>query len=141
MSVTTTKFGPGTVTLGTTTPLDFSCEVLGGTVNHEYEDVTDARTTLCGDVIAGQVRRKDGLTFQLVNDLTAAGLYAYLMSNDLSEQTFSYEPHTDGASWSGKVQTRLPDTIGADEYGADLESEVTWPGVGVFTFTPATATP
>lgn len=141
MAIATTKFGPGTVTLGEGTPLDFSCEVLGGTVNHEYEDVSDARTTLCGDIIAGQVRRKDGVTFQLVNDLTTAGLYAYLMTNDLEESAIAYEPAEGGASWSGTVQLRLPDTIGADEFGADLESEVTWPAVGLLTFTAATVVP
>ena len=139
-TIKTTKFGPGTITVGAV-PLDFSCEVLGGTVNHEYEDVSDQRTTLCGDVIAGQVRRKDGVTLQLVNDLTTAGLYAYLVTNDLTEQPITFEPETDGATWSGTVQVRLPDTIGADEFGMDLESEVTWPGVGLFTFTAATATP
>lgn len=139
-SITTTKFGPGTLELGSV-PTDYSCEVLGGTVNHEYEDATDARTTLCGDIIAGQTTRKDGVTFQLVNDLTTAGLYAYLMANDLTEVDISYEPFTGGASWSGKVQLRLPDTIGADEFGADLESEVTWPAVGKLTFTAAVVVP
>lgn len=137
MTITTTKFGPGTITVGTV-PVDFSCEVLGGSVNHEYEDVTDQRTTLCGDVIAGQVNRLDGVTFQLVNDLTTAGLYSYLQTNDLTEQAIEFTPNTEGgASWAGTVQVRLPDSIGADEFGADLESEVTWPAVGPLVFTAA----
>lgn len=135
--ITTTKFGPGTMTIGTA-PTDFSCEVLGGTVNHEYEDVSDSRTTLCGDIVAGQVVRNDGVTFQLVNDLTTAGLYAFLQTNDLTDQAIEFTPFTGGASWDGTVQVRLPDSIGADEFGADLESEVTWPAVGPLTFTPAT---
>jgi hypothetical protein len=138
MTIKTTKFGPGLMTVGTV-PTDFSCEVLGGTVNHEYEDVSDSRTTLCGDVIAGAVNRLDGVTFQLVNDLTTAGLYAYLQTNDLAEQAIVFTPNTDGAaSWAGTVQLRLPDSIGADEFNADIESEVTWPGVGKLTFTPGT---
>lgn len=133
-----TKLGPGTLTVGTE-PVDFSCEVLGGTIRHEYDDADDPRTTLCGSIIVGNTTRRDGVTFQLVNDLSSTGLYAYLQDHDLEEADLSYTPNTDaGAKWAGKVQLRLPDELGADEYGAHLESEVSWPAVSTLTFTPAT---
>jgi len=130
-------FGPGTVTIGAT-PVDFSCEVLGGAVTHAYEDVGEARTMMCGTERPASKKRTDGLTFTLENDLTAAGLYAYLVTNDLTSQPFTYEPNTaKGATWAGTVQVTLPAEIGADEFGSPIVSSVEWSGVGAFTFTPA----
>lgn len=132
-------FGPGTVTIGTT-PLDFTCEVLGGKVTHAYEDVGEARTMLCGTVRPATKTRTDGLAFELENDLGAAGLYAYLVTNDLTEVVFDYTPNTaNGASWDGTVQLTLPSEIGADQFGSPIVSAVEWAGVGGFNFTPATA--
>ena len=129
-------FGPGTITIGAT-PLDFTCEVLGGKVTHTYDDVGDARTMLCGTKRPSSKDRTDGLAFDVENDLTAAGLYAYLMTNDLTEQDFDYTPNTaNGATWAGTVQLTLPGEIGADEFGSPIVSSVEWAGVGVFTFTP-----
>lgn len=138
-----TPFGPGTVTVGATgTELDFSGEVLGGKVTHTYEDSGEARTMLNGDVRPASKNRTDGLTFNLENDLTSAGLYAWLITNDLTEQDFAYTPNTPGAaSWAGTIQVTLPADIGADEYGTPIISSVEWAGVGAFTFTPATASP
>lgn len=131
-------FGPGTITIGAT-PLDFTCEVLGGKVTHTYEDVGEARTMMCGTERPASKRRADGLGFDLENDLTAAGLYAYLVTNDLSEQPFTYTPNTAQASkWVGSVQVTLPAEIGADEFGAPIVSTVEWAAVGAFTFTPGT---
>ena len=136
---TSVPFGPGTMTVGTT-PLAFECEVLGGKVTHAYEDVGEARTMLCGTERPSSKKRTDGLAFNLENDLSAAGLYAYLVTNDLEEVPFAYEPNTaSGATWVGTVQLTLPGEIGADEYGAPIVSAVEWAGVGAFTFTPAAA--
>lgn len=131
-------FGPGTMTIGAT-PLAFECEVLGGRVTHAYEDVGESRTMLCGTARPASKKRTDGLSFALENDLSASGLYAYLVTNDLAEAPFAYEPNTaNGATWTGTVQLTLPGDIGADEYGAPIVSAVEWGGVGLFTFTPAT---
>ena len=137
-------FGPGTLQLGLVeaTLTDFSCEVSGGKVTHAYEEVGESRTMLCGTTKAAAKIRTDGLTFNLENDLTAAGLYKFLLDNDLAEVFFSYIPETAGAaSWAGKIQATLPADIGADEYGSPIVSAVEWTGVGAFTFTAATATP
>ena len=136
--------GPGTLELGLveTTLTDFSCEILGGKVTHTYEDVGDSRTMLCGTVRPASRTRVDGLGFTLENDLTAAGLYQFLLTNDLLEVFFAYTPNTAGAAaWDGKIQVTLPAEIGADEFGSPIVSEVEWTGVGAFTFTPATTTP
>lgn len=139
-----TPLGPGTLKLGlaSETLTDFSCEVLGGKVTHAYEDVGDQRTMLCGEVRAASKVRTDGLAFSLENDLSGAGMYQFLLTNDLTEVFFEYVPSTAGAaSWEGKVQATLPEEIGADESGSPIVSDVAWSGVGAFTFTPATATP
>jgi hypothetical protein len=133
-------FGPGTMTLGAT-PQAFDCEVLGGKVTHAYEDVGEARTMLCGTVRPSSKARTDGLAFELENDLSATGLYKYLLTNDLTNVVFAYTPNTArGAKWAGTVQLTLPAEIGADEYGAPIVSSVEWAGVGAFTFTPSSTT-
>jgi hypothetical protein len=137
-----TKFGPGTITIGEApdTPIDIACEVLGGKVTHEYEEVGEARTMLCGEERGTSDTLKDGVTLQLENDLTAAGIYAYIQALPVgSTKTISFIPNTAGAAeWSGTVKMRLPADIGADEFGAPITSEVSWPAVGKLLFTPAT---
>lgn len=130
--------GTGTLTLGET-PVDFSGEVLNAAVQHEYEDIGDARTMLDGTTRAGSRKRTDGFTADVENDLTATGLYQYLVNNDLTEVAFEFTPNTDdGAVWSGTVIASLPSEIGADEYGNPIVSTVELTAVGTFTFTPAT---
>ena len=135
----TTILGPGTLELGGT---DYAAECSSASITHEYEDVGENRTMLDGSAkVAGQ-RRIDGLTAEIENDLTPDGLYAYLVANDGSEVPFTYTPNDeDGASWSGTVRLRLPDTIGADEYAAPIVSSIELTGVGIFTFTPIATTP
>jgi len=136
-----TLLGPGTLTVGTT-PLDFSCEVLGGKVTHSYEDIGEKRTMLCGTEKPAQRKRTDGLTFNLENDLSGAGLYKWLLDHDLATEAFVYTPNTAaGAKWEGDFQATLPADIGADEFGSPIVSAVEWEGVGAFTFTPSTPTP
>lgn len=138
MAAEFTVLGDGTLTLGTT-PTDFSGEVLGAAITHEYEDIGEARTMLDGTVRPASQRRLDGLTASIENDLTAAGLYAYLESNDLTEVAMVFTPNTaDGAKWTGTVVATLPSEIGSDEYGAPIASEIELKGVGTFTFAPAT---
>lgn len=133
-----TPLGPGTITIGTA-PFDFSCEVRGGSVTHAY-DTEDAETMLCGTITPGAASRSDGLTFSLYNDLGTKGLYKYLMDHDLEVVDFTYTPNTaDQASWAGSIRLTLPESIGADAFGANIGSEVTWEGASLFTFTPTPA--
>jgi len=118
--------------------LDFSCEVLGAAITHTYEETTESRTRLCGDVLPAKQTRSDGFTASLENDLSAAGLYAFLQANDLGEVPFSFVPNdVNGAEWTGTVVLTLPGEIGADEFGAPIASEVEWAAVGTFTFEAA----
>lgn len=141
MAAVVTPLGPGTITVGTA-PLDFSCEVVGAKITHEYEEISEAKTRLCGTAIPAQEERRDGFTAEIENDLTAAGLYAFLQTNDLTTQDFSFVPNTGvgavtQASWDGQITAKLPADIGADEYGQPIASSVEWPAVGALTFTAA----
>ena len=132
-----TTLGNGTLTLGET-PTDFSGEVLGASITHNYEDVGSARQMLDGTQRAAGQTRTDGLTASCENDLTAAGLYKFLLDNDGTEVAMSFTPSdVDGAEWTGTVLCRLPSSVGADEYGAPVVSDLEISGVGVFSFTPA----
>jgi hypothetical protein len=142
MATTTVTLGPGTLTIGSEDPAttDFSCEVAGGQITHTYEDIGEQRTMLCGDVKAAERVRRDGLAFDIENDLSGTGLYKFLLDNDLQERFFKYVPNTAaGASWDGKMIATLPGSIGADQFGSPIVSSVEWTGVGTFNFTPATA--
>lgn len=133
-----TVLGVGTLTLGTS-PQDFSGEVLGAKVTHEYEEVGEARTMLNGDVRPAGQRRNDGLTASVENDLTAAGFYKYLVDNDNKTVAISFTPNTaDAAAWAGEVVCSLPGEIGADEFGAPIVSDIELKAVGLLTFTPGT---
>lgn len=136
-----TKLGPGTITVaaGGGTEMDFSGECLSATIKHEYEEVGETRTMLDGSKRGASQVRNDGIGASVENDLTAAGLYKWLMDNDGKEATVTYTPSTaDGAKWViAGVTLRLPDEVGADEYGSPLASEVEWLG-GTAAFTPAT---
>lgn len=138
-----TTLGDGTVTLtvaGGATPMDFSCEVIGAKVTHEYEDVGQARKMLCGDNRPASKTRQDGFTAEVENNLEAGGLYAFIFNNDMSEAQLEFVPNTAaGAKWAGAVVLTLPGEIGADEYGAPIASSVEWTCTQNFTFTPATA--
>jgi hypothetical protein len=93
---------------------------------------------MCGDVRPASEVRNDGLAFDVENDLSAAGLYAYLMENDLTSVTFEYTPNTAaGHAWDGTIVLKLPSEIGADEFGQPIVSSVEWSGVGAFNYTPA----
>jgi hypothetical protein len=138
---TVVPLGPGTVTIGTA-PLDFTCEVVGAAITHSYEETSEQRTRLCGDVVAAQETRTDGFTASVENDLSAAGLYDFLQNNDLTTQALSFTPNTaDGAKWDGQVTAKLPSSIGADEFGAPIASDIEWTAVGLLNWTPTPETP
>ena len=134
------ELGPGTVTVqvGSGTATDFSGEVLSATVQHEYEDVGETRTMLDGSKRGAGQARTDGISLSIENDLTAAGLYQFLVTNDGKDATVVYTPNTEaGASWTiTGLKLRLPGEVGADEFGAPLASEVEWTG-GTAAFTAA----
>ena len=134
------KLGDGAVTIGTV-PMDFSAEVKSAKITHEYEETSEAVTYLDGHSEAASESRTDGFGAECDNDLTAAGIYSYCYTNDMTEQAFEFVPNEGGASWSGTVKVKLPSEIGADQYGNPIASEIEWQAVGLLTFTPAVVTP
>ena len=147
MPATVTPLGPGLITIGSS-PLDFSCEVVGASITHEYEETSERRVRLCGDAIEASEQRVDGFTCSVENDLLAGALYDYLQTNDLTVQPLEFTPNTGvgtttPAKWAGSVVVRLPGSIGADEYGSPIASEVEWKAAGnpaVFTWTAGSDT-
>ena len=133
-----TALGPGSLTIkvGTAgTATEFSCEVLGASVTHDYDE-GDTRRMLCGTVRGGGGSRTDGFKADLENDLTASGLYKFLLDHDLQQAEVTFTPNTvDAASWVLDVTLTLPDEIGADEFGNPIASSIEWTGL-LKTFTP-----
>lgn len=143
MPATVTPLGPGLVTVGEA-PLDFSCEVVGASITHEYEEENERRVRLCGSAVEASESRTDGFTATVENDLMAGALYDYLQGNDLQVVPFVFQPNTEAgatpAKWEGTVVARLPGSIGADEYGSPIASDMEWKAAGspaTFTWTPA----
>jgi len=145
MALSSVPFGPGTITIGDDpTVVDFSCEVLGGSIAHEYSEVGESRTMLCGTKRSSSRTRADSVKLTLENDLTTAGIYAYCqgLGENPGSVTVTFTPNTaNAAEWSGRVFPLLPGEIGSDEYGSPIGSEVEWPADGLLTFTPAVAVP
>ena len=139
-----TRFGAGTVTFTVNggTPTDFSVEVKGGGVNHEYDDVGEDTTYLDGTVDPAGKVRQDTLTLDCDFDLSSpTGFYAFLFQNDLADATTAFTPNSaGGASWTGTVRLMLPDGAVADEYGAKMSGTVELPFIGPSVFA-ATAGP
>lgn len=134
-----TKFGPGTVnfTVAAGTPMEFSQEVKGGGITHEYQEVGEATTYLNGVTDPASMVRGDTLSLECDFDLGSAGFYAFLFTNDLVDATVEYTPSSaTAASWSGTVRLRLPDGVTADEFGAKFSGTVELQFVGSAAFTP-----
>lgn len=134
-----TKFGAGTVnfTVNAGTAAEFSQEVKGGGIQHEYEEVGESVTYLDGTTDAAGEKRVDKVTLDCDFDLGSTGFYNYLFTNDLLDATIAFSPNTDAAAaWGGTVRLKLPDGATADEFGAKLSGTVELTFVGPATFTP-----
>ena len=139
-----TRFGAGTVTFTVNggTAADFSVEVKGGGVNHEYDDVGEDTTYLDGTTDPAGKVRQDTLTLDCDFDLASPeGFYSFLFTNDLADAQVAFTPSSaGGASWSGTVRLMLPDGAVADEFGAKMSGTVELPFIGASVFA-ATAGP
>lgn len=138
-----TPFGPGTmtVTVDAGTPLSFAIEVKGGGIEHEYTEVGEDTTYLDGTEDPAGELRADHFTADCDFDLGPDGLYNYLFTNDLTDATVAFAPHTaTGAEWTGPVRLKLPDGVKGEKFGSKMSGSIKWSFVGPCTFTP-TATP
>ena len=137
MAVRITKLGPGTLVLGDPDGDDFAAEFTGVTITHEYEETQESITMLSGDVLPAAEKRSDGISGDCMNDLSAAGLYAFCQTNDMQPVPIVYTPNTaGGTSWTGTVVVKLPDEIGTDTFGNPLASSIEWSAVGPLVFAP-----
>ena len=137
------RFGPGTLKFtvlappGTATP--FEQEVLGGGIKHEYEDVGEDVTYLNGFTDPAGARRSDSFSAECDFDLTAAGLYKFLSTNDLLNATIEFVPNTaSGAKWGGTVRLQLPAEVTYEEWQSKPTGTLELPFVGLCTFTAGT---
>lgn len=142
MPATTTKLGPGTLTIGETlTLLDVSCQVVNAQLAWEKSAEDDIRT-LCDDVVPGAVTYTATLSGTLLQDLAnASGVVAYSYAHKGETVPFIFTPNTAaGAKVEGDV-TIDPLTVGSTEdVGANMTSDFEWDCVGEPTFTPGTGT-
>lgn len=133
------KLGPGTLEVGEVgTEVDASCLVNGMSITSD-SDKDDDKTMLCGTVKAGSIT----FTYTLEGNVDidpeagAAGLFALSQDHAGEVVPFTFTPNTaEGTSATGTV-TLAPLDFGADEYGADLSSDLSWSIVGKPTYTYA----
>lgn len=130
------KLGPGKLTIGAVgAVIDVACLVNNVAVEPS-KSAGDSTTKLCGLVRAGKVT----YTFQLTGNIdvdagTDAGLFALSWSAPGSEQPFTFTPSDDlGTAVAGTLVID-PLRLGADEYGADLTSDIAFDIVGTPTVT------
>jgi hypothetical protein len=134
-----TKFGPGTMTFTVAAgpPVEFAQEVKGGGITHEYSEAGEATTYLDASSESAGATRGDKLAVTCDFDLGAAGLYAFLDTNDLLDAAVVYTPNTaSGASWTGTVQLRMPDGATAENFGAKISGGLELPFIGKAVFEP-----
>lgn len=131
------KFGPGTLKIGATgSEIDASCAVNGLRITAN-PNRGDSKTMLCGTVKAGSVVYDYEMTGNLDLDLEdgAASLFALSQENPGSTQDFVFTPNTAGATSAAGQLILDPLDFGADEYGAIMNSDVTWTLVGAPDYT------
>lgn len=134
------KLGPGTLEIGEVgTEVDASCLVNGMAITSD-SDKDDDKTMLCGTVKAGAIT----FTYTMEGNVDidpeagAAGLFALSQDHAGEQVPFTFTPNTaDGTTATGVV-TVAPLDFGADEFGADLSSDLSWSLVGKPTYTYGT---
>lgn len=133
----TTKLGPGTLTIGeTASSIDASAYLKGARIKTNV-DQEDPVTYLAGNQEAGTVTFDSELTGTLAADVDRGDTSLFDLSWSSKGETvaFSYAPKTGVVTVTGELII-TPLDLGADEFGAVLDSEFTWPIVGepVFTY-------
>jgi hypothetical protein len=132
MAIEVVRFGPGTLTLGTTPGTDFSCQVQSMGVNVD-KDEGDPVKTLCGDSAPGAINYTYSLAGTVLQDFAAtAGLAQYTWTNAGTPQEFHFTPSTAAVtSITGSVIID-PVSLGSSdaEFGDVLTSDVEWSCVG-----------
>ena len=136
-----TTLGPGSYTLkkkgSTDAAVDFSGEALNFSIQHAQKDSGESRTMWNSDVRSAKtVRDFDAVTIEHEYDLHTTGLYALLQVDHGEVYELTMTPKTGGAYWTGDIYLSLPESLGAEEYGAVVKGPVTWKAVSTFEFLP-----
>lgn len=112
--VVSSKVSNGTLTFGTGTPEDFSCQVTNVRVEPSH-DVEEGVETLCGEREPDALTTTDSLMGTAIQDWTAAdGFVEYTWANHGQTVDFTFKPTAGTApSIAGKCQIRRA-VIGGD---------------------------
>jgi len=127
----TGQLGPGSLKIGETgSEIDVSCYINDAAI--EWTDSkTDDTTKLCGAVRAGVTTFTAQLTGNVDVDAgNESGLFALSWNEKGSQQPFTFTPSTELGTTATGTLTIKPLRFGADEYGADLTSDIAWDIVG-----------
>jgi len=126
-----TKFGPGTLTLGSVgTPIDVSCQIISCQVTWE-KDKDDDVIVLCGETVGGSTiytATLEGEIFQDVAD--AAGILYFSWDHKGETIPFTFVPNTAAAASCAGDLIIDPLTFGSDEPKANMTSDFAWSCVG-----------
>lgn len=127
-----TVLGPGTLKIGQVgSEIDASCLINNARVTPN-KDEGDSKTMLCGTVKAGSVRYTFALSGNLDIDPEAGedGLFALSHLAKGTQVPFEFVPNTaEGTACKGTIVID-PLDFGADDYGAELDSDFEWTLVG-----------
>lgn len=138
MPANVTKFGPGTISVGTTpTPVDFSAQLINALIEWD-KDKDDDVTVLSGDVVPGASTYTATLSGTLFQDLVASGILEYSWTHKGETLDFEFVPNTaNGTGVAGQL-TIDPIPFGSDEPKANMQGDFTWNLVGEPTLTIGT---
>jgi hypothetical protein len=135
--MTTSTFGPGTLTIGETgTEIDVSCLVNGMRIT-STKDEGDSTTKLCGTIKPGKIEYSYSLSGNIdVDSGDPDGLFALSQAAPGTQVPFTFTPNTADETSAAGTLVIDPLDFGADEYGDDLTSDLEFSLIGppVYTY-------
>ena len=130
MPATSTKLGPGVLTIGATgTDLDMSCQVSAAKVEWD-KDKEDDTPVLCGETVGGGITYSAKLTMSVLLDLSDQGMVDFTWTNKGTEYPFVFEPSTAEAKAVTGNLIVDPLDVGGDEVKKNMMVDLEWDIVG-----------
>ena len=129
MAGTATKLGPGTLTIGTTTPLDLSCQLSAAKVEWD-KDKEDDTPVLCGESLPGGVTYTAKLTGTVLLDLSDGGMVDFTWTEKGNVHPFTFVPNDAAAKQVSGSLTVDPLDVGGDEVKKNMSVDFEWDIVG-----------
>lgn len=130
--LTTTKLGPGTLTLGAGA-LEVSSQLTSCKVTpSESVTTTDRKKVLSGESTepSESVDFTYALEGNFLQDLAVGAVVDWSWTNKGTEQPFTFVPNTAADRQVQGVLKPVPLSIGGDEVDADMASDFTWRIIG-----------